>query len=127
MLGKALVTILMGLALATVAAPVMAAQNDKDRPGIENAQFEERALTRQLPTEVKSWAGQAAQAQWLGYSVPQVAGERNVCCGNFNGNWNDGCGNCRLEDRDTGNSVNMSSGGTAKLEGPRTIAVLFRA
>jgi HEAT repeat protein len=129
MLSRTFVAALMGLGLASVFALAVAAQiSDQDRPRIENARLEERPLTRQLIAEVKSWADQAVQAQWLGYSVPQVAGDRHVCCGNYDGNWNDGCGNCRLEDRGKGSSVNMSSGeGTAKLEGPRAIAILFRA
>ena len=120
---------LMFFALAGLLAPALAAQEgSKDRPRIENARLEEKALTRPLAAEVKGWAEQALQPQWLGYAVPQVSGNRQVCCGNYSGDWNNGCGNCRLEDHDQGNSVSMSSGnGTASLEGPRTIAILFRA
>jgi HEAT repeats len=108
--------------------PLAAQQGAKDRPRIENAQLEERALARTLAAEVKGWTEQAVQPQWLGYAVPQVSGDQRVGCGNYTGDWNNGCGSCRLEDHDKGNSVNMSSGeGTAKLEGPRTIAILFRA
>jgi HEAT repeat protein len=115
--------------LASLLAPSLSAQqSEKDRPRIEDAKLEEKVLARSLSVEVKEWAAQAVQAQWLGYAVPQVAGHHQICCGNYNGDWNDGCGNCHLEDHDRGNNVNMSSGeGTARLEGPRNIAILFRA
>jgi HEAT repeats len=114
---------------ASLLAPFLSAQqSDSNRPHIDNAKLEEKALSRPLAAEMKEWAGQAAQPQWLGYAVPQVAGRHQICCGNYNGDWNDGCGNCRLEDRDHGNNVTMSSGeGTTRLEGPRNIAILFRA
>jgi hypothetical protein len=40
----------------------------------------------------------ASGAAWFGYRVPMVAGERQACCGSWNGT---GFGTCRLEG-DTG-------------------------
>jgi len=51
-----------------------------------------------------------------------------MCCGDYDGGWRNGCGRCRLEDRDSG--TNMSSrdeAGATKLEAPRSIVVLLRA
>src|SRR5690349_6401594 len=129
MLRRILIITLAASVIASVCAPAVSGQTiDRKSPRMDNAKLEERALARSLTAEVKEWAAQAVQAQWLGYAVPQVAGRHQICCGNYNGDWNDGCGNCRLEDRDHGNNVTMSSGeGTARLEGPRNIAVLFRA
>jgi hypothetical protein len=115
-----------GLILSAVSAGMLAAPaNETQNPRIENARIENRALARPLDIELQSWAQQGVQPQWIGYTVAQVAGSREVCC-NSNGSWNDGCGTCRLEGTDHG--VNMRSGNASvKLEGSREIAVLFRA
>ena len=65
-------------------------------------------------------AGQSSAA-WVGYAVPMVAGEHQMCC------WNNNvmCG-CSLEDRAHFQGVNISSNQTVKLEGPRDLVVLFR-
>ena len=118
----------LGMVLAAVtAAPTATAQNS-DAPQIENARVEKKALAGPLAAEVKTWASNADRPQWLGYAVPQMGRERMMCCGDYDGAWRNGCGHCRLEDR--GNGSNMTSrdeAGTAKLEAPRSIAVLFRA
>jgi hypothetical protein len=111
------------LALAAVAS-ANAAQSD--RPRVENARLETRALAAPLADELKNWAAGSSQPQWIGYSVPQIAGNREVCC-NYNGSWNQGCGTCALESGDRGTSVHSHDDGIAKLEGPRLLAILFRA
>jgi len=122
--------IILGLALfiaAATAAPAVTAQSS-GAPQVENARMERKALTGQLAAEVKAWATRAEEPQWLGYAVPQMGRERAMCCGDYQGSWRNGCGHCRLEDR--GNGTNMTSrgdAGTAKLEAPRSVAVLFRA
>ena len=118
----------LGMVLAVVtAAPTATAQNG-DAPQIENARVEKKALAGPLTTEVKTWATKAEQPQWLGYAVPQMGRERMMCCGDYDGSWRNGCGHCRLEDRDHGtNMASRDETGTAKLEAPRSIAVLFRA
>jgi HEAT repeats len=123
-------TILMGFGLALTAVPskaIPAPANEPqtDAPRIENARIENRALARPLAAELQTWTQQSAQPQWIGYTVPQVAGNREVCCGS-SGSWNQGCGTCRLEGSDHG--VNMNSrDANAKLEDPREIGILFRA
>ncbi len=104
-------------------APANAQQNDA--PRIENARLEKRALPGPLAAELQSWAAQSTQPHWTGYAVPQIAGNREVCC-SYNGSWNQGCGTCRLEDGDRGINVN-SGDGSVKLEGSRELAILFRA
>jgi hypothetical protein len=115
-----------GLMVSAVSIGVLAAPaHETQNPHIENAHAENRALSRSLDAELQSWAQQSVQPQWIGYTVPQVAGSREACC-NSGGSWNDGCGTCRLEDRDHG--VNMNTPDTTvKLEHPRELAVLFRA
>jgi HEAT repeat protein len=115
------------LAAGIWTAPVARPQQEAGTPRIENARLERRTVGGSLASEVKRWAEQSAQPQWLGYAVPQVSGHHTMCC-NYNGSWDGGCGNCRLEGRDSGNSVNVQpSTGTTKLEGPRYLAVLFRS
>lgn len=128
MRGTAFAAILVAAAGTAWIAPVTHAQEDTSAPRIENARVERRPISGSLANEVKRWAEQSVQPQWLGYSVPQVSGHHNMCCGNYDGNWNGGCANCRLEGRDSGNTVNTGpQTGTAKLEGPRYLAVLYRA
>jgi HEAT repeat protein len=128
MRGTAFVAILVAAVGATLTAPAAHAQGEAGAPRIENARGERRPVSGTLTNEVRRWAQQSTEPQWLGYAVPQVSGHHTMCCGNYDGNWNGGCGNCRLEGRDSGNSVNVQPGaGTAKLEGPRYLAVLYRA
>jgi len=99
---------------------------------MQNARVESHTASGQLAAEIKNLADQSAQPQWIAYAVPEVPSDRQICCHN-GGNWNgDGCGTCRLEDRDYG--VNMSSrnnegagaNGVIHLEGPRNLVVLLR-
>ena len=107
---------------------ISAAAQSSDAPQIENARLEKRTLAESLAAEVKTWGAKAEGPQWLGYAVPQMGRERMMCCGDYDGSWRNGCGHCRLEDRDHGtNMTSRDETGTAKLEAPRSIAVLFRA
>jgi HEAT repeats len=117
-----------GLVLASFkpgqAVPSAASQSG-DTPRIANGRVETRALTGPLVGEVTRWTGQAAQPQWMGYAVEQVAGDREVCC-NDGSRGNAGCGTCRLESGENG--INTTSrDATAKLEGRRNMVVLLRA
>jgi hypothetical protein len=97
-----------------------------DTPNVQNARLETRALAGPLAAELKTFEAQSAQPGWIGYSVPQIAGDREVCCAGSNGNWNQDCGLCRLESSDHGVSMN-SRDASVNLEAPRAIAILFRA
>ena len=106
----------------------LAAQTaDTVAPRIENARIEKRSLSEPLTAAVKHWSDQAAQPQWLGYGVPQVAGDRTVCCGNYGNSGDSGCGTCRLESGHNENNMTTPQSGTVRLEGPRYLVVLFRA
>jgi HEAT repeats len=116
----------VALAASLLSAVVTTAQGqDSSMPRVENARVETRALAGPLDVEIQKWAANAMQPQWLGYTVPAVARDRNVCCGNY-GDSGLGCGMCRLEGDDHG--VNLKSGdGSVKLEGSRELIVLLRA
>src|ERR1700737_1861015 len=127
-LATTILAIISLVSFASLAPFTRAQERDTTAPQIENARLEKRALSEPLGAEVKRWAEQAEQPQWLGYAVPQVAGDHTMCCGDYNGSGPGYCGNCRLESGDSGSSFNtQSKNGTAKLEGPRYLAVLFRA
>src|SRR5258708_27212579 len=117
---------LMGATLALNAG----AQNARTggRPQITNAKVEEREVKVGLAQEVDTWTAAADKAQWLGYSVPAVAGDHKMCCGDSGGDWNGGrgCGPCRLEGTRGENSYNVKSS-DVKLEGPGNIVILLRA
>ena len=122
----AAIVALMGATLCVNAGAQTAQLSGK--PQIANAKVEEREVRMGLAHEVDAWTATAEKAQWLGYSVPAVAGDRIMCCGDYAGDW-DGrtpCGPCRLEGARSGNSYNVQSG-DVKLEGPSNIVILFRA
>jgi hypothetical protein len=115
------------LVIAYGMAAAGANAQSSDTPRVENAHVETRALAGPLAAEVKKWAEQAAQPQWMGYAVPQVAGDREVCCDNYGESWrNASCGTCRLEGSEHGINTTPRND-TVKLEGPRSIGLLFRA
>jgi hypothetical protein len=123
-------TIFLGLAVTalTLTTTMVTTAQSVDAPSIENARLENKALSGPLAAEFKSWTAKAQGAQWLGYAVPQMGRDRTMCCGNYNGSWGDDCGHCRLEDNRGGsNMTSKDEPGTAKLEAPRLIAILFRA
>lgn len=123
---RSIISGLVALAASVLSALVAFAQaQDSSIPRVENARVETRALAGPLAAEIQRWAASAAQPQWLGYSVPAVTRDRNVCCGNYGDSGSD-CGMCRLEGDDRG--VNFKSGsGSVKLEGSRELIVLLRA
>lgn len=109
-----------------VAAAAAGAQTPA--PGnITNAKLETRPVSGTLAETFRTIAAEAGAPAWLGYGVPQIAGDRTMCCGNYNdGDYR--CGTCRLEREHDGNSNNSTSkaSGTIQLEGSRQLIVLFR-
>jgi hypothetical protein len=117
------------LAATLLAAPFLLARDkDSSTPRVANARLEKRALAGPLAAELTKWAEQAVQPKWIGYAVAQVASDRQpACCENDCGSrGNAVCGTCRLEGGEHGISITAKDG-AVKLEGPRNIAVLFRA
>jgi HEAT repeat protein len=101
-----------------------ASSQGADSPRIENAKLETRAASASLDATMREIAGAADKAEWLGYGVDRIAGERGVCCNN---NWNDGgCGTCRLEKESGATNGTTHTNGNVKLEGARQLVVLYR-
>jgi hypothetical protein len=102
-------------------------------PRVENARVEQRSLAGPLVAELKKQVEQSAQPQWIGYAVPQIASDREICCQNGGGSWGNGeCGICRLETGDHGTNMTSRSSdavkdSTVKLEGSRSLVVFLRA
>jgi hypothetical protein len=117
-----IVPVLLGVMFFTAGA--QCAQQSAEKPRVENAKVETRAVTGNLEATFRELAGKAENAEWIGYSVNQIAGERSVCCGNYH----DGevCGTCNLEKEHDGTTTTTQKSGTVKLEGARQLVVLFR-
>jgi HEAT repeat protein len=121
----------LGSALAIVAGPAQqnpapATPSSSNAPNIQNTHLNQQLAAGSLAAQLKDWAARATTPQWLGYNVPEVAGKRSICCSG--GDWNGGCGTCRLEKGDHGVNITGNDGSaTVMLEGSREIAILFRA
>jgi HEAT repeat protein len=104
---------------STVTPPAAA-----EMPRIENAKVETQAVISSLAATFRELAGKADKPEWVGYGVAEIAGERNVCCGNYSDSG--GCGTCRLEKEHSDGGATTSAQGAVKLEGARQLVVLFR-
>src|SRR5215470_5515056 len=117
-----------GLLVAT--ASLGAQEKESAMPRVDNARVEQRALAGSLAETMKG-AVESTEARWIGYAEPQVANDREICCQNYGGSWGNGnYGVCRLESGDHGANIttrDTGGNGTVKLEGPRSVVVLFRA
>ncbi len=123
-IGIAVVQLAKGGALARSEQASPATAETTETPRIENVKLETRAAGVNLDAAIREIAATAEKAEWVGYHVDQVAGERGVCCNN---SWNDGnCGTCRLEKENGGTSGTTHADGNVKLEGSRQLAVLYR-
>ena len=116
---------------AQAATQVSAAQglNPGEGPNFQNAKVEIRPMNGSLGEEMQRWAASAGKAQWLGYAVPAVKGERSICCSDYGNGAHGGCGPCSLESHHPDASINSSGGNSAKvsLEDSSPMAVMYRA
>lgn len=94
-------------------APVALAQ-----PRLQNAKLETRAVTGSLEATIHGISNTGVTA-WIAYAVPQIPGDRNMCC------WNDDHQGCGLEPQ-SGNVVITSPSRTVKLEGSTEFYVFYR-
>src|SRR5260370_41981139 len=96
MIAGAVVVALMGATLFLNAGAQSAQLSGQ--PQITNAKVEAREVKAGLAQELDAWAAAAEKAQWLGYSVPAVAGHHHMCCGSNGGDrdcWKS-CGPCQV-------------------------------
>jgi hypothetical protein len=131
MRGKPVAIVLIVLAGSVqLAAQLAWAQSTTDEaPKVVNGHVETRAVSGSLSHEFQSLMDKTTEPNWVGYSEPQVAGDRLLCCGNYDvtgDGVHGGCGNCRLEGRDDGTNVTSPDSRNVRLEGARRFAVLLR-
>jgi hypothetical protein len=100
------------------------AQSGTEMPRLENAKLETHAVAGSLAATIRELAGKADKPEWVGYSVDEVAGEHNMCCGNYRDDG--GCGTCRLENDHGGTNGSTYANGMVKLEGSQELVVLYR-
>jgi hypothetical protein len=101
------------LALLIVASGAFA---QSGQPTVANAQFETRAFTGNLESQIR-----AASPTWFGYAIKTMRGDRQNCCWNGNSQ----CA-CSLEGKNGVTVSGTNSSGPVQLEGSDTLAVLFR-
>jgi hypothetical protein len=118
--------IMKAIVVLTLAALTTGAAGVAAQPRVSNGEVRTAAVSGALSRAAIETAAGRSGAAWVGYAVPIVPGDRQMCCWSNgpNGSWN-GCG---LETR---SGMNIS--GTAappaapvKLEGATQLYVLYR-
>jgi HEAT repeats len=122
------VRIAMQLVVAGMLAGAAAGQQPArtPQPQIVDGQVETRAVATNLSSTVEQIEGEGTKPLWIAYGVEEIAGERTVCCGNYNNGENIGCGTCRIENEHGNTMSDRQSGGTVNLERGGQLVVLLR-
>src|SRR5205823_3084755 len=103
-------------------AVLLASAAFAQQPRIANAQLQSRSAASGLDPALQSILSAQGAPAWIGYAVPIVKGEHQMCC------WNNGVmGGCTLEPRQSGNVVVVNGNRTVQLEGATQLVVLLRA
>jgi hypothetical protein len=105
---------------ASILGSALAQQPDVQQPHLQNARLETRAAAGGLDATLRSIVDAQSSPGWVGYAVPIVPGDRQMCC------WNDHGRGCLLEPSNNGRTVVVSNNQTVKLEGPTHLVVLYR-
>ncbi len=95
--------------------PCMAQQ-----PRLVSGQLTTQPVTGVLENEVRALAARQSSPAWIGYAVPMIPGDHDMCCSGC-------CGTCRLEGKDSGSVGCSSDSRRVALESGRSLFVLFRA
>ena len=126
-------TVLLGMTLLAASA-VGGAENDVTMPRIESGSLSTVAVSGTLAQTIRKLTSSSDAPAWVGYSVPAVAGERMICCGDWDGDGRKGgwsrdascCGVCRLEKDKGTNMMNIRDEDQIDLEADRSVVILFR-
>jgi hypothetical protein len=115
-----------GLAITTCCLAAAAQE-----PHVVNAKIRAVSAAGGLASAFRSIESGESGAAWIGYAVPVVPGEHRMCCNASTGDYSEeGCGRCRLEDRNeefVSQSTDKEGLKQAKLESPPSFLVLYRA
>jgi len=96
------------------------------QPRVTNGQVQPQALSGPLDRAIRDLAAGSSEPTWIGYAVPIIAGERNMCCWSGDGSIGNCCAGCRLEPG-TSNAVMLTTGaGSTRLEPGDQFFVLYR-
>jgi len=110
-----------GIVLASIAiGSAFGQQPDVQQPHVQNARLETRAAAGGLDATLRSILNAQTSPAWVGYAVPIIPGDRQMCC------WNDSVRGCFLEPSSNDRRVVVSNNQTVKLEGPTQLVVLYR-
>lgn len=104
--------------LAALAALTAAAQ----QPRLVNAKIETRSAAGGLESAFRAIVDNQSAPAWIGYAVPMIPGERNMCC--YGGQYC--CGGCGLESGTVGSQAPAVAAALVRLEPPGQFFVLFR-
>jgi hypothetical protein len=105
---------------AFIFASVIAASACAQQPHVQNARMETRAAAGGLDATLRAIVNAQSSAAWLGYAVPIIPGDRQMCC------WNNSVRGCFLEPGSNDRTVVVTNNQTIKLEGPTELVVLYR-
>jgi HEAT repeat protein len=122
-------TRIAGAVVALAGTLMLAGPAAGDAPQFQNARVQSQTLQGPLQDEFRRWTSASSKARWLGYAVPQVSGQHEICCSNYHGDSGGRCGNCTLESERSGVNIHWpgGAGSTVHLESSGELAVLFRA
>jgi HEAT repeats len=110
-----------GIILVSIAiGSAFGQQPDVQQPHVQNARMETRAAAGGLEATLRSIVNAQSSPAWIGYAVPIIPGDRQMCC------WNDSVRGCFLEPSSNDRTIVVSNNQTVKLEGPTQLVVLYR-
>jgi hypothetical protein len=118
--------LISGFALTLSASISAPSQQPSGAPNIINAKVETRTISAPIEATLREIVAKTNEREWVGYSVPEIAGERSACCGDYNNGDTMNCGTCRLEKERSEGGTTFSGDHTVALESRQTLAVLFR-
>jgi hypothetical protein len=87
-------------------------------PRLSNAKLQTRTASAGLEREFRALLATGVEPAWIGYAVPIIPGERQMCCSSGC------CGGCRLEGGKP--DASTQAPGPVRLEGSRHLLMLYR-
>jgi hypothetical protein len=108
-------------ALAGCMAALLATAAFAQQPRVTSAKVETRSAASGLEAVFNGIAGAQVAAAWIGYAVPVVRGDRQICCYD-----SDAIRGCLLESKAGDRGVAIRGDDSVKLEGPAYLVVLYR-
>ena len=124
-------SVLRNFSLATLLATCYCLSAAAQEPLVVNARMRTASAAGGLASAFRSIESGDSGPLWIGYAVPVVPGNHRMCCnGSISDYSEEGCGRCRLEDRNgefIGQSAKTGGAKEVKLESLPLFLVLYRA